>query len=302
VPPDLRYNHGVDASTVGALCALGSALSWSVTSLMVRSLAPGIGTFTVNAARTALTAALVVAWALAAGGLPVLLTLSAGNLALLVVSIVLAILVGDTIFFDSTQRLGLGRAMTISMSYPLVAAALAAVLIGERLTPAIVAGGLVTLAGLALIVLTRVEVGGEPRPWLGLVEAVVAAVTWGVSAVALRIPLDAVDVLTAQALRLPVGAVLLWATPWALRGAPALVRGGWPLWGRLVALAGLTAVSSVMYGAAIKHAGVAVATVLSSTAPLFAVPLGMIFLGERLPVRAVVGAVVTVAGIVVLRL
>jgi len=41
---------------------------------------------------------------------------------------------------------------------------------------------------------------------------------------------------------------------------------------------------------------------LSSTAPLFAVPLGMIFLGERLPALALIGVVVTVAGIVALRL
>ena len=287
---------------VGALCALGSALSWSVTSLMVRSLSPGIGTFTINAARTALTAALVVGWMLVAGGLEALLTLSIANLALLVVSIVLAIAVGDTIFFDSTQRLGLGRAMTISMSYPLVAASLAALLIGERLTAPIVAGSLVTLGGLALIVLARMEPPGEPRPWLGLVEAVLAALTWGVSAVALRIPLDQIDVLTAQALRLPVGAVMLWATPWAIRGVPALLRGGWPLFAQLLALAALTAVSSVMYGAGLKYAGVAVSTVLSSTAPLFAVPLGMIFLGERLPALALLGVVVTVAGIVVLRL
>ncbi len=292
----------MDAATVGALCALGSALSWSITSLMVRSLSPGIGTFTINAARTALTAVLVVGWMLVAGGLEALLTLSGTNVALLVVSIVLAILVGDTIFFDSTQRLGLGRAMTISMSYPLVAASLAAWLIGERLTAPIVVGSLVTLGGLALIVLARVEPPGAPRPWLGLAEAILAALAWGVSAVALRIPLDQVDVLPAQALRLPVGALMLWATPWAIRGVPALRRAGWPVFGQLVALAALTAISSLMYAVAIKDAGVAVATVLSSTAPLFAVPLGMIFLGERLPALAMLGVVVTVAGIVVLRL
>jgi len=55
--------------TVGALCALGSALSWSVTSLMVSTLAAGIGTFTLNAARTTLTAVIVVGWMLLAGGL-----------------------------------------------------------------------------------------------------------------------------------------------------------------------------------------------------------------------------------------
>jgi drug/metabolite transporter (DMT)-like permease len=41
--------------------------------------------------------------------------------------------------------------------------------------------------------------------------------------------------------------------------------------------------------------------VLSSTAPLFALPLGVIFLGERVSVWTVLGALVAVAGIVVLQ-
>ena len=290
------------SETVGMLCALGSAMSWSVTSLMVSALTPGIGSFTINAARTTLTAAIVIGWMLLAGGLDSVLTLSIGSLALLAISIVLAIPIGDTIFFESAQRLGLGRAMTISMSYPVVAASLAALLLGERLSAPIVVGGLLTLAGLGLIVMARVEPPGEPRPWRGVVEALLAALAWGVSVVALRVPLDEIDPVSAQAIRLPVGAVMLWVTPWALRGVPALLRGGWPLFVRLLALAALTAVSSVMYSASVKYAGVAVASVLSSTAPLFAVPLGIVFLNERLPALALLGAVVTVAGIVMLRL
>ena len=290
------------SETVGMLCALGSAMSWSVTSLMVSALTPGIGSFTINAARTTLTAAIVIGWMLLAGGLDTVLTLSIGGLALLAVSIVLAIPIGDTIFFESAQRLGLGRAMTISMSYPVVAASLAALLLGERLSAPIVVGGLLTLAGLGLIVMARVEPPGEPRPWRGVVEALLAALAWGVSVVALRVPLDEIDPVSAQAIRLPVGAVMLWVTPWALRGVPALLRGGWPLFVRLLALAALTAVNSVMYSASVKYAGVAVASVLSSTAPLFAVPLGIVFLNERLPALALLGAVVTVAGIVMLRL
>src|SRR2546430_7396687 len=148
------------------------------------------------------------------------------SLALLAVYIVLAIAIGDTIFFESTQRLGLGRAMTISMSYPVVAASLAALLLGERLTAPIVVGGLLTLAGVVLIVVARVELPGEPRPWRGVVEALLAAVAWGVSVVALRAPLDEIDPVSAQAVRRPWGALLLWGTPSALRGLPRLLSGG----------------------------------------------------------------------------
>ena len=41
---------------------------------------------------------------------------------------------------------------------------------------------------------------------------------------------------------------------------------------------------------------------VSSTAPLFALPLGVLFLGERASVWTVLGALVAVAGIVVLQL
>jgi drug/metabolite transporter (DMT)-like permease len=58
----------------------------------------------------------------------------------------------------------------------------------------------------------------------------------------------------------------------------------------------------VLFVASLKYAGVAVGSVLSSTAPLFAIPLGVVFLGERVSVVTVLGAVLAVAGIVVLQL
>jgi drug/metabolite transporter, DME family len=230
-----------------------------------------------------------------------LAALSGRNLLLLLVSIVTAIAIGDTVFFESTRMLGVGRAMTVSMSYPVVAAVLAAMLLDERITARVAIGGLLTLSGLALVVATRAEAIEAPRPWRGVLAACAAAVAWGVSVVALRIPLEEMDALTAQLVRLPLAAALLWALPWAWRDVPALARVRPAIAVRLGVLSVLTAASSILYVLSIKHAGVAVATVLSSTAPLFAVPLGVVLFGERLPPIALVGAAVAVAGVVVLK-
>ncbi|HEX3176686.1 MAG TPA: DMT family transporter [Methylomirabilota bacterium] len=292
----------MDLGTLGALCALGSAVAWAVTSLLVRSLTPRYGTLTINAARTTLCAVLIALWVAAAGSFHALSAVSARSLVLLLVSIVTAIAIGDTVFFESTRMLGLGRAMTVAMSYPVVAAVLAALVLDERITAKIAVGGAVTLAGLGLVVAARQEEGAAPRSWRGLAAASAAALAWAVSVVALRVPLAEMDALTAQLVRLPLAAALLWAMPWSWRDGPALVRGGGGVALRLGVLSVVTALSSVMYVLAVKHAGVAIATVLSSTAPLFAVPLGVVFLGERLPPIAVVGAAVTVAGVVVLKL
>lgn len=292
----------MDAPTLGALYALGSAVTWAVTSLLVRSLTAHFTSVGINVLRSTAGGGLLAAYVLWAGGVEPFLAVSPGALALMTVSIVAAIGVGDTMFFESTRTLGLGRAMTIATSYPVLAAVLAAIFLDEPLTPPVVAGTLMTLGGLMLIVLAKVDATAEGRPWRGIGAAVLASVGWAVSVVLMKAPLREVDPALAQAIRIPVAALLLWCTPWARGAAGALWASGGGVLARFAVLSALTAVSSVMFVASIKYAGVTVASVLSSTAPLFAIPLGVVFLGERLPAVALLGAVVTVAGIVVLRL
>ncbi len=290
-------------SALGSLCALGSALTWALTSLLVRTLNPHFNSVAVNALRTTASGALLLAWILVDRGAGELLAISWPSLLLLGFSIIVAIGIGDTVFFESTRRLGLGRGMTIAMAYPLVAAGLAAVFLDEVITPQIAVGSLVTLAGLALIVLSRRDeaLAGDGW-WLGVGGALLAAVAWGISSIMLKAPLNEVDPVTAQAVRLPLAGALLFATPWARGAVRTLGTSAGPVVWRMTALSLLTALSSVLFVTALKYSGVAMATVLSSTAPMFAIPLGLLFLGERVTLRPIVGATLAVAGIAVLQL
>ena len=145
----------------------------------------------------------------------------------------------------------------------------------------------------------------EARPerlWFGVWTAVLASAAWAISTVMMKPPLREIEPLTAQAIRLPLASLLLWLTPWT-RGAAAALRhsGRGPLL-RIGVLSMVTAASSVLFVASLKYAGVAIGAVLSATAPLFAIPLGVLFLGERVTLATVLGAVIAVAGIVVLQL
>ncbi|HXG16567.1 MAG TPA: DMT family transporter [Calidithermus sp.] len=288
---------------LGALLALGAAFTWAATSLLVRTLAPPFSAVGLNAARTLAGGLLLWGWVLARGQAGAVAAIGPTDLALLAVSIVVAIAIGDTAFFDSTRRLGLGRGMTIAMTYPLVAAGLAVGVLGEPVTGQFVLGAGLTLAGVFILVggrRTEGEAGG--RRGVGIAGAVVAALAWGVSSVLLKAPLREVDAVTAQAVRLPIAGLLLLGTPWARGVGAALAAAPGRVRARLALLGALTAVSSVMFVAALKYAGVAIATVLSATAPLFAIPLGVLFLREPLTPAALGGALITVAGIVVLQL
>jgi drug/metabolite transporter (DMT)-like permease len=285
----------------GAACALGAALAWSITSLLARTLMPHYGSVMINAVRSGIAGALLVLCVVFTEGPGVLVTMSSTTFLVLVVSIVAAIGIGDSVFFESTRAIGLGRAMTIATTYPIGAALLAAALYGERITTPVAAGTLLTLGGVALIVGVHSEARPE-RMWFGVWTAIIASLAWAVSTVMMKTPLGEIEPLTAQAIRLPLASALLWLTPWT-RGAGAALRAGGrgPLL-RIGALSLITAVSSVLFVASLKYAGVAIGAVLSSTAPLFALPLGVMFLGERASVWTVVGALVAVAGIVVLQL
>jgi drug/metabolite transporter (DMT)-like permease len=289
--------------TLGALCSLASALTWAVVSLIVRRLAGTLNSASINALRTLGAGALLMTWVLATGGIDDLRGIGLATFILLGLSIVVSGSIGDTVFFESARFLGLARAMTASMTYPMLSAGLAAVFLAEPITPALIAGSLLTLGGLVLIVGARPSEPDRPgHLWMGLLASQGASIAWAVGVIMLKVPLATLDATTAQAVRLPLAAFVLFATPWVWGSMGTVREGGLPLAGLLVLLAALTAGSSLLFVVGVKHAGVGVSTVLSSTAPMFAIPLGTMFLGERITGTAALGTLITVVGVAVLNL
>jgi drug/metabolite transporter (DMT)-like permease len=286
---------------LGAVYALAAALAWSVTSLLVRSLIGDYGSVTINAVRWTVAGVLLVACVLLRDGAAALVTMSWQTFGLLALSVV-CIAVGDTVFFEGTHAIGVGRAMTIATIYPIGAALLAVAFFDETFTTAVAIGSVLTLAGVAAIVGSRPgEMEGD-RLWSGVWLTVLAAAVWAVSTAVMKPPLREIEPLTAQAIRLPMASALLWLTPWARGAAKNLRNGGRRPLVRIGVLSMVTAASSVFFVASLKYAGVTIGAVLSSTAPLFAIPLGVIFLGERVSALMIAGAIIATAGIVVLQL
>jgi drug/metabolite transporter (DMT)-like permease len=288
--------------TFGALCALASALAWSVTSLMARTLIPHYGSVTINAVRSGAAGVLLLVLVMAVDGPHTLFAMSGATFVQLTVSIVAAIGIGDTVFFESTRAIGLSRAMTIATTYPVGAALLAAAFLDEPLTIPVIVGSFLTLGGVALIVSVRPDDSHPQRLAFGVCTALVASVAWAVSTAMMKVPLTEIDPLTAQAVRLPLASALLWLTPWTWSAGSAMRKAGRGPLVTIAVLSVVTAASSVLFVASLKYAGVAVGSVLSSTAPVFALPLGVMFLGERIATATVAGVLLAVAGVVVLQL
>lgn len=276
---------------------------WAGISVLVRQVPSSVGPLSLNIIRSAVGGLLLIPPVWATGGVAALARAPAWILLVLVFSVVTAFGIGDSLFFESARRIGVARALPVAMSYPLLTTVFAGLFLGERITPGLVAGAILTVLGVCLIGLASPEKARAPadaRGGLGL--ALVASLAWAASAASLKPAADQLDPMTASAFRMLVAVLLLWPTPWG-RGTwrSALGSGRAGRW-RLLAIGILSAVTSVLFVAGIRWAGAAVAAVMTSTAPLFGIPLARLFLGERVSPQIALGAGLTVVGIILVEL
>jgi len=289
----------MNALALGIAAALGSACTWALICVLAQGLSGRLTSAGINAFRAFVGGVLVFIGAIAAGyggeivGMPLWVALT------LWASILIGYAGGDTVFFLGMQHLGVTRAHTLSMLHPLLSTGAGVVLFGESISVLRAVGILLVVGGVALIVTGQSEGGAETarsrRQGVRLVVA--AAVAWTVGSAMLKPPLQVVSPVTATAIRSPLVGIALWLTPWA-RGTWQAVR---MTRGREAMLLGavclFSALSPILYTFGIKHAGVAIGSVLSTTSPLFTIPLEVVFLGRWPTRRTIVGAVATVIGI-----
>jgi drug/metabolite transporter (DMT)-like permease len=291
---------------VGETAALGSALLWAVSSILMGSLTGRMPAVVISALRALFGAAFLLAVAallLVSGAARAPGPAAAASLA---GSGVLGLGLGDTAYIRSLRHIGVSRAFPVSMAaYPLLTFVLAVALIGEEVTLPVAMGAALVIAGVILVVLGGRLPGSEGRSarsrrevWLGTALVLTAAVLWAFASVWLRAAADGVQPAVAQAIRLPVAAVVtaglargaghaLWSPRYGWRGLMALL---------LTGVVG-TGAGSMLFVLAVQRAGAAKTAVLSSTAPLFALPLAALLLGERLTGRVVLGTVLSIAGV-----
>ncbi len=128
--------------------------------------------------------------------------------------------------------------------------------------------------------------------------ALAASVLWAIGQVALKPGTDGVHTVVANSVRQPLGALLLLV--------PNLFRGRWRelrsldrrSWG-IIVLASLigTGLGTFLFIMAIQMAGAGRTAILTSTAPLMAVPFSMLWMGERPTRRTLAGTLLTTFGI-----
>lgn len=284
---------------LGGVAALGSAAAWAVGSIMFRRIgdeAPPLG---MNLGKGLIGLVLLGGALLLTGYVP----MDARTWILLSTSGLAGIAAGDTFFFMALVRLEPRLTLLLATVGQAFTVVLAMTFLGERPAPLAWGGIVLILFGVTWVMLERSEDEDDEtrrRQTSGIVYGLLAAVCMSSGIILAKAGLDDVSALQATVVRLGAGVAGLF-----LLGL---------FWGRLGTWLGpfrqprllrsiILAVLVIMFGGfylsvvALKYTDASIATILNATEPLFILPLAVFVLGERLSVRAVLGAVTAVAGV-----
>jgi drug/metabolite transporter (DMT)-like permease len=287
----------------GELAGLVSACAWGVTGILIRAYLGAVPAVAVNTLRNSMSAAaFVLLWLVFSTRAPI----PQAAVVLLLTSLIVGLVIGDSLYFEALKRIGVARAMPISMGYPMMTSLLAALLLGERLTVVSVLGMLATLVGVYLVAMPASDVAralGRPAVgshWVGVGLAAVAAMCWSFSAISVKPALAMTDIVTANVIRTGLAAAVLWTVTMRQGRVPLAI---WFRGRSLLAIAAVGVfgvISTGLFLEAVAVAGAGTAAVLSATSPIFAVPVSIVFLRERGSWRVAAGTLLSVAGVVML--
>jgi drug/metabolite transporter (DMT)-like permease len=287
----------------GELAALSAAILWAGSFSLYSRFGRNIPSDRLSAFKYTVSAGcLLAAAALARPPLPD----NRGDWALLAASGVLGLALGEVALMAALKRLGAHLTSTLQCLVAPLVTLLGMGALNEHPGPREALGMALTVGAVASVV--GMSHRGEPdaskrgQRRLGLLYAVLFCAAQSVGLVAARRAMQASHVLSGTLLRiLPALAILLLAIAARSRAA----AGGPPLERRqLLALTGAAltggAGGMLLLSAGMKYAKAGVVAALSSSYPVWILPIAAFFLGERIRWQAAIATVAAVAGIFLL--
>lgn len=150
---------------VGVVLSIGSGLLYAGYALSVRKFMQGIHAFTAFSAVSQITGAALVVLMLvfAEGHGAVVFDLSTRKVVLLLLSAVIGIGIGHTLYYASIQRLGLAVSAGVVQLQPITVSVGSFFLFGERLTTAQWVTGVLAIVGAGLILLAQTRARARPE-------------------------------------------------------------------------------------------------------------------------------------------
>jgi drug/metabolite transporter (DMT)-like permease len=284
---------------IGESAALSAAILWAISSVIYSHLGLKIAPLQLNLYKGIIAIALIAITLLIQG--TALVDLSTSTIVLLTISGMIGIGLGDTAYFLALNSLGARRTLLLETSSPPMGALLALIFIGEQLAFSSWCGVFLTILGIAWVISERNPVDQIGVSRQGIMWGILAALAQALGAVISRYALiqSAVTPLESTLIRLIGGTGIVIG----LLFVPVIkqTKMQWQLSRHSLGVIALAAFGSTYLGIwlqqiSLKFAPTGIAQTCLATSPLFILPI-VALQGEKISLRAILGVVVSLAGI-----
>ncbi len=146
---------------MGEIAALVTAFCWALSSILFSSASSSIGSMNVNRIRLILAVIFISLTNLILTGHLIPLQASPASWFWLGLSGIVGLVIGDTLLYQSYVMIGIRIGTLVMASVPVISTLIAWIFLAERLSIFKLAGILITVIGIAVVVLERRQNGGD---------------------------------------------------------------------------------------------------------------------------------------------
>jgi drug/metabolite transporter (DMT)-like permease len=294
-------------SHCGELAAVGTALLWTLSTLAWTSAGRRIGVVSVCVIRLVMAGLLLALYGQLTRGLALPVDASTRQWWILGLSGWLGFFVSDLCLFKAYQVIGPRLSLLLLSLAPPAATIISWVFLADHLATRQWLAMAVTLAGIVWVVLERGPADDSPRPpghlRLGIFLGVAAAASQAASTVLGRCGIGDYDASAATFLRILGGmtgylvlVTLLGRWPQIL--AATQQRRAMGIVGLGVLVGPFTGV--ILFMVALRHCHAGVVSTIVATMPVLILPFSVLIYRERVSLRAIGGALISIAGVAML--
>ncbi len=289
----------------GSVLALAAAFCWAGTSVMLKSLTARIEAVSLNTLRTWIASIALLSLLPFARHINAPQGMTLGAAVILMASSMMGMALGDTLYIKSMAYLDVSYSFPIAMCLaPAMTALVAVMFLGEPFNWLMGVGTCLVLGGAYTIaVLGRpknMRSSTERVHMKGILFALASAGAWTAATTALKVGVTDVNPFLAAIVRLPAAATALSIFAFSEdRSRFQQIRTCGLRTIALIAVAGVTAycIGGTIYVISVQLIGAGRAALLTAAAPLFILPMSIIFLKERPTRLALLGVFLAVPGV-----
>jgi drug/metabolite transporter (DMT)-like permease len=305
-------------SHLGEIAALATAICWTITAVAFESAGKKIGSLSVNYIRLVIAFFLIGIFTLYRRGMFLPLDASWHNWLWLFVSGFIGFVIGDLFLFQAYVEIGSRISLLIMSSVPLITAVAGFFIMGERITPLALAGMIIAVGGIAFVILGKkvrnpeaVAASAQPaamkvgftHPVKGIAYAFVGALGQAFGLIFSKKGMGSYDPFAATQIRV-IAAIL---------GFTVVITAA-KKWGKLYySLRDRKSMGQVTVGSifgpflgvsfsllAVQHTASGIVSTITAISPILIIPVSVIAFKEKVLPREILGACITIAGVVLL--